>query len=222
MKGILYGVGVGPGDPELMTLKACRMIRENEYIAVPSNTSVEDSLAYSIALKAVPELKQKTVISMKFPMTRDTLEAENSHKAAAVQAEKILSKGKNLVFLTLGDPAVYSTFSYLMHYVKADGYEVRMVSGVPSFCAAAAAADIPLAEGSETIGIYPTSDMSLDASTRIIMKSGRKAGETASYLSGCDVTLVENCGMDDEYIYKGVENIPDKCGYFSIMIARQQ
>lgn len=190
MKGTLYGVGVGPGDPELMTLKAVRMIRENEIIAVPG-ADVKETVAYKIAVQAVPELEE------------------------------------NIVFLTLGDPCVYSTFSYLQHRVEADGYHTELVSGITSFCAAAARLNISLSEWNEQLHIVPAvhrldSELT-ESGNYILMKSGKKMNQVKEILakSGRDVLMVENCGMPEEHIYHGVEEIPDDAGYYSLIIAKE-
>ena len=143
MKGTLYGVGVGPGDPELMTVKAIRMIRENDIIAVPG-AEVKETVAYKIAVQAVPELADKELLPIYMPMTHDPKELEENHAKGAKALEACLDAGKNVVFLTLGDPCVYSTFSYLQHRVEADGYHTELVSGITSFCAAAARLNISL------------------------------------------------------------------------------
>ena len=109
MRGILYGVGVGPGDPELMTLKAVRMIRENEVIAVPG-AEAKETVAYQIAVQAVPELADKELLSIYMPMTHDAKELEENHRKGAKALEEVLDQGKDIVFLTLGDPTIYSTF----------------------------------------------------------------------------------------------------------------
>ena len=96
MKGTLIGVGVGPGDPELMTLKAVRMIRENEVIAVPGKQPKE-TVAYQIAVQAAPELADKTLLPLYMPMTMDAEERENNWKLAADTAEQQLEQGKNVV-----------------------------------------------------------------------------------------------------------------------------
>ena len=154
MKGTLYGVGVGPGDPELMTLKAVRMIRENEIIAVPG-ADVKETVAYKIAVQAVPELEEKELLPIYMPMTHDAKELEENHAKGAKALEACLDQGKNVVFLTLGDPCVYSTFSYLQHRVEADGYHTELVSGITSFCAAAARLNISLSEWNEQLHIVP-------------------------------------------------------------------
>ena len=101
MRGILYGVGVGPGDPELMTLKAVRLIKENDIIAVPG-AEVRETVAYKIAVQAVPELADKELLPIYMPMTHDKAELELNHEKGAKALEAALDTGKNVVFLTLG------------------------------------------------------------------------------------------------------------------------
>ena len=93
MSGILIGVGVGPGDPEQMTLKAVRVIRENEVIAVPGNDAKE-TVAYRIAVQAVPELEKKTLLALPMPMIKDRAELAKNHDAAALQVENVLKEGR--------------------------------------------------------------------------------------------------------------------------------
>lgn len=151
---ILYGVGVGPGDPELMTLKAARLIRENRVIALPGRTPRETA-AYRIAVRAVPELAGKQLLPLDFPMTEDPGKLAESLRANAVLVERELLGGENVIFLTLGDVSVYSTFSELRREVERDGFRTEAVSGIPSFCAAAARAGVPLCERRERLVIIP-------------------------------------------------------------------
>ena len=99
MRGTAYGVGVGPGDPELMTLKAVRLIRENEVIAVPGKEA-ENSVAYIIAAAAVPEIAEKTLVPIYMPMVRDRAKIEEEHRKGAKLLEKYLDQGKNVVYLS--------------------------------------------------------------------------------------------------------------------------
>ena len=154
MKGIAYGVGVGPGDPEYMTLKAVRLIRENEVIAVPGKVPKE-TVAYQIAVRAVPEMAEKELVPIYMPMVKDRQRIDLEHRKGAEIIKAYLDRGRNVVFLTLGDPTIYCTFSYLQHYLEADGYPVELVSGITSFCAAAARLNLPLAEWDEAIHIVP-------------------------------------------------------------------
>ena len=136
MRGIAYGVGVGPGDPELMTQKAIHLIRENDVIAVPGQDA-KASVAYGIAAAMVPELAQKELVPVPMPMTRDKERLRKAHVEGARLIESYLNRGKNVVYLTLGDPSIYGSFSYLQRLLLADGYPVETVPGVPSFSAAA-------------------------------------------------------------------------------------
>ena len=231
MRGKIYGVGVGPGDPELMTLKAVRLIRENGVVAVPGTTAAE-SAAYRIAVRAVPELAEKELIAVPMPMTRDADTLASSHRRAAEMLKAPLDEGRDVVYLTLGDPAVYCTFSYIQRLLEADGYETELVSGIPSFCAAAARLGIPLAEGNEELHVLPGGpDRACGAArpaalsgTCVFMKSGRSVGAVREMLrmSGRDVYMVENCGMDGERIFRSADAIPDDAGYFSLIVAKER
>ena len=109
MSGILYGIGVGPGDPELLTLKALRILRESDVIAIPSETK-ESCAAYRIALEACPELERKELLPIPMPMTKDSAALERSHEAAANAIARQLEQGRQVAFVTLGDPTFYSTY----------------------------------------------------------------------------------------------------------------
>ena len=225
--GILYGVGVGPGDPELMTLKACRLIRENEIIALPGKVP-QDTVAYQIAVQAEPSLAEKTLISIYFPMTMNLAEQRRCHEEGAAAAEQYLKQGKNVIFLTLGDPTIYSTFSYIQHIVEDHGYTTALVSGITSFCAAAARVNRSLTEWNEPLHVIPARqnlDQPLDApGTYVLMKSGTKMNQVKKLLaaSGRDVAMVENCGMPEEHVYYSIEEIPDNAGYYSLIIAKEK
>ena len=225
MKGIAYGVGVGPGDPEYMTLKAVRLIRENQVIAVPGKVAKE-STAYKIAVQAVPELAEKELVPVNMPMIKDRELIDAEHRKGAEKLRTYLDQGKNVVFLTLGDPTVYCTFSYIQHYLEADGYRVELVSGIPSFCAAAARLGLPLGEWDEPIHIVPAvhkTDYKLEQDGNyVLMKSASHMKEVKALLkeSGRQVSTVVNCGMADETIYRSADEIPDDAGYFSLIIAK--
>jgi precorrin-2/cobalt-factor-2 C20-methyltransferase len=226
MSGILFGVGVGPGDPELMTMKAVRLIRENEVIALPGPVAKE-TVAYQIAVQAVPELANKTLVPVNMPMTHDQAEIDRNHELAADTLEVYLKDGKNVVFLTLGDPTIYSTYIYVQKRIIARGYETELVSGITSFCAAAARTNISLVEWSEQLHVLPAVhrlDHKLDQpGNYVLMKSGRKMNQVKEILaeSGRDVVMVENCGMENEHIYRSVDEIPDDAGYYSLIIAKE-
>ena len=226
MKGIAYGVGVGPGDPEYMTLKAVRLIRENDVIALPGKEPKE-TVAYKIAAAVVPELADKELIPVYMPMVKDRELIDREHQKAAKLVESYLDQGKNVVYLTLGDSTIYCTFSYIQHYLEADGYTVKLVSGIPSFCAAAAALGTSLVEWDEQLHVLPAVHK-LDAELKepgnyVLMKSASQMKTVKEMLrrSGRKVGMVENCSMDTEKVYRSVDEIPDDAGYFSLIIAKE-
>ena len=226
MRGIAYGVGVGPGDPELMTYKAAKLIRENDVIAVPGKDPRE-AVAYKIAAGVVPEIADKELVSIFMPMIKDRELIDREHQKAARRVEEILDTGRNLVYLTLGDPTVYCTFTYIQHYLEADGYQVELVPGISSFCAAAARLGLPLAEWDEQLHVVPAVhklDQLLDQpGTYVLMKSASQMKAVKEMLrrSGRKAQMVENCCMEDERLYRSLEEIPDDAGYFSLIIARK-
>ena len=226
MSGIAYGVGVGPGDPELMTLKAVRLIRENEVIAVPGKEPRE-SVAYKIAVQAVPELAEKELVPVYMPMVRDRARMAEAHRNGAELLKRWLDRGRNVVYLTLGDPTVYCTFSYLQHILEAEGYPVELVSGIPSFCAAAARLKLPLTEWDEPLHVLPAVHSSGDGmalpGTYVLMKSASHMREVKDMLrrAGREASAVVDCGMESERVFRSVEEIPDDAGYFSLLISKQ-
>ena len=227
MAGTAYAVGVGPGDPELLTQKAVRLIRESGVIAFPGRKA-EDSAAYRIAEAAVPEIKEKELVPVHMPMTRDVSALAEAHRKGAETLEHYLGQGRDVVWLSLGDPAVYCSFSYLKSILEQDGYETVLVPGVTSFCAAAAELGTTLAEGEEPVHIFPAVHAGEDAldqpGTYVLMKSGSRMSGVKELLikSGRDVQAVENCGMDGEKIYRSAEEIPDDAGYFTLIVAKEK
>ena len=224
MRGKIYGIGVGPGDPELMTLKACRLIRECGMIAVPGKDPYA-SAAYRIAAGAEPRIHDKPCIGIDLPMVKDRELIRTYHRRAASQLGEILDRGTDIAYLTLGDVTIYCTFSYLQHILEKDGYEVELVSGISSVTAAAARLNLPLSEWDEELHIIPGVHTQMDAielpGTLVIMKSASRMKQVKDLLlkSGKKVQAVENCGMENEKLYRSCEEIPDDAGYFSLIIA---
>ena len=218
MTAKLYAIGVGPGDPQLLTLKAVNLINEADVIACPAKDNTP-GVAYQIALAACPVIEQKEMLLLDFPMKKSGL--EEYHKKAAKSILSRLHAGKNVAFLTLGDPGFYSSFSYISKQIREEGYEIETVSGVPSFCAAAARCDLPLAIGEEkvliTAGEYQDHD-----GTLIVMKAGSRLKEMKEQVlaAGKSAWLIENCGMPDERVYSNIDSMPDQAGYFSMLIIK--
>lgn len=225
--GKLVGVGVGPGDPELMTIKAVRVINESQVIAVPGDEA-ENSVAYQIASQSCGDLEKKEIVAIPMPMTKDEDKLRQYHAAGAEVIKKYLNEGKQVAFLTLGDPTVYSTYLYLHKRLLAEGYAAEIVSGIPSFCAAAARLNIGLVEKAEALHVIPASYPLEDAlglsGTKVLMKAGKKMGDVKQRLTAhqAGAVMVENCGMPREKIYLKTEEIPDAGSYYSLLIVKEQ
>lgn len=229
MQGKLYGVGVGPGDPELLTLKALRLIKENEVIAVPGK-EIQASVAYQIVKRAYEELDEKTLIPVAMPMTKDPQVLKANHDKAADQVESYLKEGKNVVFLTLGDTTVYSTYLYVHKRILERGYEAEIVSGITSFCAVAARLNMGLVEADQPLHVIPATYKAQEMEeilklpgTKVLMKTGKKMKQVKESIekSGQKAVMIENCGMPSEKIYRSVEEIPEDSGYYSLIIVKE-
>ena len=229
MQGKLYGVGVGPGDPELLTLKALRLIKENEVIAVPGK-EIQASVAYQIVKGAYEELDEKTLIPVAMPMTKDPRVLKANHDKAADQVESYLKEEKNVVFLTLGDTTVYSTYLYVHKRILERGYEAEIVSGITSFCAVAARLNMGLVEADQPLHVIPATYKAQEMDeilklpgTKVLMKTGKKMKQVKESIekSGQKAVMIENCGMPSEKIYRSAEEIPEDSGYYSLIIVKE-
>ncbi|HIX29765.1 MAG TPA: precorrin-2 C(20)-methyltransferase [Candidatus Blautia stercoravium] len=230
MNGKLFGLGVGPGDPELLTIKALRIIQESDVIAVPGS-QVQESVAYQIVKGVYKELDSKQLIPIAMPMTKDKAVLEANHEKAADDIEDCLKEGKQVAFLTLGDPTVYSTYMYVHKRILSRGYEVEIVSGIPSFCAVAARLNRSLVEMAEPLHVIPATYKADEMNeilalpgTKVLMKTGKKLKQVKESIlsSGQSAVMIENCGMETEKIYETAEEIPDAAGYYSLIIVKEK
>lgn len=243
MPGKLYGIGIGPGDPELMTIKAVRILSTCNYLAVPGENP-KNTLAYGIVEKLDKKvgigLAGKKVLGLSMPMTKNEKKLEESHALAEKTIRDLLDQGQDIAFLTLGDPTIYSTYMYVHERIAAKGYEVEIINGISSFLSAAAKAGLHLGSKNEQIHIIPASydiEEALELSgTKIFMKAGRayvhlkkalqhKYGFPASLedwekTSNPEVVMVENCSMEAEAIYRGLEELPETAGYYTIVFVK--
>ena len=232
--GILYGIGVGPGNPKLMTLQALETIRSCDLIVLPA-VSKEECYAYRIVEQVCPEIADMPLLCMPFPMIKDAQKLELAHKRIYDAVEDYLRQGLRVGMLTIGDPGIYSTYMY-MHRCAADaGWEARIVSGVPSFCAVAARLGISLGEKDEEIHIIPAAYDVRESlgfhGTRIYMKSGKKLEELLRVLREAmqdkesrvhqDICGISNCGMENEQVYCGLDELEQAKGYLTTVIVKE-
>lgn len=228
--GSLYGIGVGPGEPELITIKAIQTVRICDVIVLPA-VSKEECYAYRIVHEVCPEVEEKSLICMPFPMIKDAQKLALAHEKSYQAIENYLKRGRKVGMLTIGDPSVYSTYMYMHHRAVDAGWEAYMISGVPSFCAAAGRLGISLGEKSEEIHIIPASydvrkTFQYDG-TCIYMKSGKRLTELLKALreqqdAGRNIQVygVTNCGMENERVYRGIDELESAEGYLTTVITK--
>ena len=225
MKGKLYGIGVGPGAPELLTLKALRLIKTCPVIGIPGKDPTK-SVALEIAGGAYPEIADKELLMIETPMTKDMDVLNEGYRKAANLIEGVRDKGKDVAVLTLGDPTVYSTYIYMQRFVVEDGYEAEIVPGITSFCATAAKFGDSLGDREEMIHIIPASyqiDEALKLSgTKVLMKAGSKLNVVKETLqkTGQRAVMIEDCGMKTEKMYYSADEMPEEGSYYSLTIVK--
>ncbi len=230
--GKLYGVGVGPGAPDLLTLRAVNILGSVDVIlaaASPRNT-------YSTALDiAKPHINAKAQIErLDFPMTHDKETLREAWHKAATRTMEILSTGKDAAFLTLGDPLIYSTFGYLAQTIKQhnDDIEFEVISGITSFQAAAARTGTVLCEGHENLLILPGINggdklsKGLDSSDNtVILKAYKNFTAICEALEGADrmqnALLASYVCQEGESIYPDLTSIEGVPPYLSLIISKK-
>lgn len=225
--GIFYGISVGPGDPELLTRKAVRVMEECKVIATPQ-TKGENTLALDIA-SAVVDMSGKTILPIRFLMTKDKEALQKSHEEAADEIAAWLDKGEDVGMLNLGDVSIYSTFSYIHEILKSRGYETVVIPGVPSFCAVAAELNMGLTEMGKPLHIIPASHEGLAESlalsgSKILMKTGKSMPAVKQALKDAGLyekaSLVQNCGLPDEKVCHSLDKADEDPSYFTTILVK--
>ena len=198
--GTFYGIGVGPGDPELMTVKAQRVLQKAQYVFTPVAGEGRESIAHTIAQQFISP--DATVTKLIFPMTRDKTVCEKFWEENTHQVASTLKQENDAVFLTLGDPMTYSTYGYLLKKMELlyPHVEVVTIPGVPSYLAVAAASNLPLVEGSETLTLVPGNTPPdkirefLSTSDTILFLKHHRNAETI-------YNILKEMNLDDKAIY---------------------
>ena len=227
--GTLIGLGVGPGDPELITLKAIHNLQKAQVLAVPAKVP-DNSTAFQIAKEAVPEISEKTIMGLDFPMTRDQNAVDRAMNGNEERLRAVLDYGSDVVFLTLGDPTIYSAFYRIAPMLQRRGYPIKTVSGITSFCAVASATGIPLVTGNEVLTVYPKipDKLTIGEETAIFMKPGSKIGWLKEQLIQLEkeqnvmVMGAENCGLENQKVFFRAEEISEPAGYYTTVIVRRK
>lgn len=228
-KGTLHGVSVGPGDPELMTLKAVRCIEQCPVLAAPQ-TAAGRMLALDIAKGAV-DVSGKIILPLNFAMSRDSEVLKASHAAAADAVRAHMDAGRDVALLNLGDVSIYATYGYLEEILTARGYAAVRIAGVPSFCAAAARLGQSLTGGMEQpLTIAPgchVEQVLAAPGAKVLMKTGRRLPKTLDALRErgllANSAMVCNCGLPDEAVFPALTDYDpaQDAGYFATILVKE-
>jgi precorrin-2/cobalt-factor-2 C20-methyltransferase len=240
--GRFIGLGVGPGDPELITVKAVKALQLADIVCIPKSYAHKPSIAFTM-IKTILDERQKPaeILELIFPMTKDELGNRALWlKNASIIAQKA-SSGKVIAFITLGDPMFYSTFIYLYQTLKEEypKLQLEIIPGVTSMTACAASAKIPLAEKEEVISVIPS-----DLDPKIVEETARHADnlvfikcayrlkdlipivERAGFTENSTIALVRRCTMPEEEVLIGklsdVKNWKICEDYFSVAIIKKR
>jgi len=216
--GILYGIGVGPGDPDLITLKATKVLGRVDIVFAAASTKNHHSLAMSIARPHIPDATP--VELLRFPMTRDKSETRRAWEANAQRIVGELTAGRDTAFLTLGDSLTYSTFGYLMAYVKAAAPHVKIlaVPGITSYQAAASRLNTTLVEGEGSLMVVSGAtggdrlrSLVEKPETVVFLKAYRNLADIRSALDESGqypyCVAVKNCGHPSEEIVADLDQL---------------
>lgn len=232
--GTLYGIGVGPGDPELITVKARNVLERMSHVFTPVAGQDKTSIAYTIASRYIsPEARIERLF---FPMTSDRMVCEKAWGENAGSIARVLETGSDAAFITLGDPMTYSTYGYLLKTMGTLYPAVRSVTipGIPSYLAGAASANLPLVEGGEILAVIPGTvperrmrEMLGSSDTIVFLKHNSNTQAIRALLEerglqNC-TTYVTRLGFPDEVIATDqTRDLPGQGEYLSLIIVKKK
>lgn len=235
--GVLFGVGVGPGDPDLITLRALKVLKSANVLALPRANDYGTSMAWKIAKPSVGDVVGQERLFLTFPMNKDPARLRAAWDVAFTKIGERLARGLSVAFVTEGDPSLYSTFIYLLREgpVRWPGVRIEVVPGVSSIAAVPARTGVPLADGQERIAIIPANygvdDLAkvfLDFDTTVIMKIGREMANVVAALERTGLVekaiYVSKASMAEERVERDVRRITAEYGdcFAMVIVARKE
>jgi len=236
----LIGIGVGPGDPDLLTVKAVKAILDTDVIMCPASAEDRPSIALSVISSLIDKSKNQEIVKLIFPMTKDKDVLEAHWKTnAKIMAEKVLS-GKNVVYLTVGDPYLYSTWIYMHRDISANYPDIKIsvVPGIVSMFTFASKVGISIAEGAEKVAIIPScydlssvKEIAKHSEVLVFLKDGRYFDKVIELLKETGFpdnsifAIGQDLGTDHEIIRKmtlgEVNDDTLTTKYFSILVVKR-
>lgn len=234
--GKLYGIGVGTGSPDLMTLRAVNILRDVDVIAIPQSNKYTKSVAWRIAEPAVGPVDGQERLMLEFPMTKDPARVVPAWEHAFAEIGARLADGKNVAFISEGDPLFFSTYIYLHKEapVRWPGVQIEVVPAVSSFTAVASVVGLPIADGQEKVAVVPASYGLEDVpailklfDTVVFMKVSSVMPQLVEVLEGEGLldkaVYVSKATMQYQQIITDIASIKnDKCDYFSMVLVTKR
>lgn len=225
----LYGIGVGVGDPEMLTMKAVRALGEADVVILPRANTKTYSTAFEIAKGYMKENIEKVFLD--FTTVDDDKIREDDRIEYTKVVDKLVKEGKTIAFITIGDPMTLSTFVYAMELLE-DEIEIESIPGITSFASVTSRLRTPLLMGDETLKVVPISkDTNLveqinSADNLVFMKVTRNLERLKDAFRETgnmeNVVLISNCGKDSEKIYYDLENVTrDDISYFTTILLKK-
>ena len=232
--GTLYGVGVGPGDPELITIKAQRLLQQAAVLCVPKSREEGESYVRSFVSHLIDPSRQQ-LLELVFPMTKDRAVLEQHWEAALQQILVPLRSGLDVAFVTEGDPFIYSTFMHLHSLVRERHpvIPVEVIPGVSSINASAAAAGLPLVDGAERLVVLPATyegeqlaDVLRQFDTVVLLKVNRVFDRVLGVLEQLGLTdravYVRRCGSVEQEVVRDIRSLRGRdLDYLSLLIVKK-
>lgn len=232
-EGMLYGIGLGPGDPGLVTLRAKEILERVDRVFVPKGN--EDSSSWARQIVEAVVTTQKNFVELTFPMTTDKAILNKFWSAAATKIITRINQGKEVAFVTIGDPGIYSTYIYLLRTLKRNfpKIEVETVPGISAFNAASAKTNLALAEGREKLAVIPVrrdlkglKEALSDFDSVALMKVGSKLDKVLTLLKEMGLlrkaVLLSRLGHAGEKIIHDLTSVKDKkIGYLSVILVKK-
>ena len=236
----LVGIGVGPGDPDLLTVKAVKAIQNADIIMCPASKEDRPSIALSVVSPLIDKSKNQEIVKLIFPMTKDKDILETTWKKnAKIMAEKVLL-GKNVVYLTIGDPYLYSTWIYMYKDLRSNypNMEISVIPGIVSIFTFASKVGVSIAEGAEKVAIIPScydlssvKEIAKNSESMIFLKDGRYFDQVIDVLKESGFpddsifAIGQDLGTDHEVIKKltlgEVNDDTLTTKYFSILVVKR-
>jgi precorrin-2/cobalt-factor-2 C20-methyltransferase len=232
-KGKIYGISLGPGDPDLITIKGLKILQKSDKIYYPGSLLPNGkTTSFSLPILQHHQLDEEKLVGMFLKMSDDRTQAETTYRATFESMLKDYNSGLTIVFVSEGDSLFYSTFAYLLEHIQQNQLDVEIIAGVPSFILGAAQHQLPLAILNEKIAIIPrvknSQELEIalnDFDTIVLIKIRSVLKDISPFLitSGLTIMYCERLGTTQQYITTNIEDIKNReIPYFSLLIIKKR